>query len=79
MLSLITSVFIILESSSSSVRLAQFFEMIGCSDGLFLVQYLLSNSTLHDRGFSFERNCVLRRWESETLKWIISHKVDKVD
>ena len=20
------------------------------------------------RGFSFERNCVLRRWESETLK-----------
>ena len=21
-----------------------------------------------DRGFSFERNCVLRRWESETLK-----------
>ena len=23
---------------------------------------------LYDRGFSFERNCVLRRWESETLK-----------
>ena len=22
----------------------------------------------NDRGFSFERNCVLRRWESETLK-----------
>ena len=21
-----------------------------------------------DRGFKFERNCVLRRWESETLK-----------
>ena len=21
-----------------------------------------------DRGYSFERNCVLRRWESETLK-----------
>ena len=21
-----------------------------------------------DRGFAFERNCVLRRWESETLK-----------
>ena len=21
-----------------------------------------------DRGFSLERNCVLRRWESETLK-----------
>ena len=27
----------------------------------------------------FERNCVLRRWESETLKEIISHKVDKVN
>ena len=23
---------------------------------------------LNDRGYSFERNCVLRRWESETLK-----------
>ena len=23
---------------------------------------------VHDRAFSFERNCVLRRWESETLK-----------
>ena len=23
---------------------------------------------LCDRGYSFERNCVLRRWESETLK-----------
>ena len=23
---------------------------------------------IFDRGFSFERNCVLRRWESETLK-----------
>ena len=22
----------------------------------------------YDRGYSFERNCVLRRWESETLK-----------
>ena len=22
----------------------------------------------NDRGYSFERNCVLRRWESETLK-----------
>ena len=26
--------------------------------------YISSN----DRGYSFERNCVLRRWESETLK-----------
>ena len=34
---------------------------------------------LNDRGFSFERNCVLRRWESETLKWIINHKFDKVN
>ena len=24
--------------------------------------------SLNDRGYSFERNCVLRRWESETLK-----------
>ena len=31
---------------------------------------------LHNRGFSFERNCVLRRWESETLKYIISHNVN---
>ena len=22
----------------------------------------------NDRGFSFERNCVLRRWKSKTLK-----------
>ena len=36
---------------------------------------LISN----DRGYSFERNCVLRRWESETLKKIINHKVDKVN
>ena len=34
------------------------------------------NNKLH-RGFSFERNCVLRRWESETLRWIIIHTVDK--
>ena len=25
-------------------------------------------SLFYDRGYSFERNCVLRRWESETLK-----------
>ena len=24
---------------------------------------------------SFQRNCVLRRWESKTLEWIIKHKV----
>ena len=24
--------------------------------------------SLYVRGYSFERNCVLRRWESETLK-----------
>ena len=29
------------------------------------------------RRFSFERNCVLRQWESETLKYIINHKVNK--
>ena len=27
-----------------------------------------SNYLFYYRGFSFERNCVLRRWESETLK-----------
>ena len=33
-----------------------------------------------NRGFSFERNCVLFRWESKTLlKQIINHKVDKVN
>ena len=26
------------------------------------------NKASNDRGFSFERNCVLHRWESETLK-----------
>ena len=31
---------------------------------LFVCVYLMAN----DRGYSFERNCVLRRWESETLK-----------
>ena len=34
---------------------------------------------LNDMGFSFERNCVLRPWESETLKYIINHRVDKVN
>ena len=29
---------------------------------------LLTRVDLCDRGFSFERSCVLRRWESETLK-----------
>ena len=33
----------------------------------------------HWRGFSFEINCVLRRWESKTLKEIINHEVDKVN
>ena len=33
---------------------------------------------LIDRRFIFERNCVLRRWESKTLKQIINHKVGKV-
>ena len=42
----------------------------------FFCQIILSS---HDRGFSFERNCVLRRWESETLKLIINHRVDKVN
>ena len=32
-----------------------------------------------ERGFSFERNCVLHQWESETLKYIINHKVNKVN
>ena len=40
------------------------------------VQYWFN---LKHRGYSFERNCVLRRWESETLKLIINHKVDKVN
>ena len=40
---------------------------------LHLSRKLLSNNgklqaTIgNDRGYSFERNCVLRRWESETL------------
>ena len=28
----------------------------------------ISIDCLVDRGFSFERNCVLRRWESKTLQ-----------
>ena len=31
------------------------------------------------REFSFKRNCVMRRWKSETLKWIINHEVNKVN
>ena len=30
-----------------------------------------------DRGFSFARNCVLCKWESETLRYIIKHKANK--
>ena len=29
---------------------------------------ILPGLSENDRGFSFERNCVLRRWGSETLK-----------
>ena len=29
-------------------------------------------------GSSFKRNCVLRQWESETLKYIINHKIIKI-
>ena len=29
---------------------------------------VLLYNLLNDTGYSFERNCVLRRWESETLK-----------
>ena len=29
-------------------------------------------------GFNFERNCVLGRWESDSLQKIINRKVDKV-
>ena len=29
---------------------------------------IVPNDLTYDRGYSFERNCVLRRWESETLK-----------
>ena len=38
-------------------------------------------SLLHkyNRGFSFERNCVLRQWESEALKLINNHKVYKLN
>ena len=34
-----------------------------------------SSKIPNDRGFSFERNCVLCRWESETLIKIDCHKV----
>ena len=36
---------------------------------LYFACAAIDTSVLYDgRGFSFERNCVLRRWESETLK-----------
>ena len=34
----------------------------------FIVALEMNCNYANDRGFSLERNCVLRRWESETLK-----------
>ena len=36
-------------------------------------------NSIHGGFSSFEGNCVLRRWESETLKKIIDHQVNKVN
>ena len=33
-----------------------------------MVKRLADLDKFHDRAYSFERNCVLRRWESETVK-----------
>ena len=32
------------------------------------LEYAAEGEYLHNRGFSFERNCVLRPWESKTLR-----------
>ena len=43
--------------------------------------HLKHSILVYKRGFSFKRNCtcVLRRWESEILKQIVNHKVNKVN
>ena len=35
---------------------------------LYQAKRLVECNLFNDRGYSFERNCVLRWWESETLK-----------
>ena len=50
-----------------------------CATLIYLQQALEDVS--NDKGFSFERNCVLRQWESETLIKsiiIINHLTDLV-
>ena len=48
---------------------------------VFLLWEQLStlNGYENNSELSFKRSCVLRRWESETLKYIINHKVNKVN
>ena len=43
---------------------ARIFSTLDAKDGF----YHISLDDASSRGYSFERNCVLRRWESETLK-----------
>ena len=38
-----------------------------------------NNNVGEVKGLTFKRNCVLRRWESGTLKQTINHKVSKVN
>ena len=44
-----------------------------------MIQYaFFSVRSYHkNREFSFKRNCVMRRWESEILTKIINHEVGK--
>ena len=43
-------------------------------------KYTWFNRTeINERGLSYERNCVLRRWRSETQKKIINHRVSMVN
>ena len=53
-----------------SVKLLRPFDKIGNLEihGLPDNKEIFSSFPKNDTGFGFERNCVLRRWESETLK-----------
>ena len=52
---------------------------ISCPKWKNLPRRCSTNLWENDKGFSFERNCVLRRWESEALKQIINYKVRNVN
>ena len=50
---------------------------LGQKDKMVLANWLVGLAA--DRGLSFKRYCVLHQWKSETLKYIINHKINKVN